>query len=143
MTPKTLKMIFLPAILGFMVLASGCASMFGDNTRTLTVNSEPQGAVVYYDNIQYGTTPATITLPNYIYGAQGLTFRKSGYQDQAVVLTSIADNKEAEKIIKPEDLKDGVLNYKALEETAKSENTTSYGKDLAKRKLEKMKQAAE
>jgi hypothetical protein len=88
MTPKTLKMIFLPAMLGFMVLASGCASMFGDNTRTLTVNSEPQGAVVYLNNIQYGTTPATITLPNYIYGAQGLTFRKSGYQDQAVVLNT-------------------------------------------------------
>jgi hypothetical protein len=65
------------------------------------------------------------------------------YKDQANIITNISDNKEAEKIVQPEDLKSGILNYKTLEEAAKSENVTSLGKDLAKRKLEKMKQQAE
>src|SRR5437016_3975788 len=73
-----------------MVLTSlsSCASIAGDNMRTVCINSHPQGAGVYVDGQRRGTTPVNITLPTYIYGGKTLTFKKEGYYDQAMVLNT-------------------------------------------------------
>lgn len=63
---------------------TGCASIGGDNTRAVRVESEPAGAAIYVDNQQYGVTPAVITLPSYIYGGKTVVVRKKGYSDQAL-----------------------------------------------------------
>lgn len=65
------------------VTLSGCASMFGDNTRSVSVNSTPQGASIFVDNVEYGKTPATITLPNYIYSGRVVTLKKEGFVTQS------------------------------------------------------------
>jgi hypothetical protein len=82
------KGMYLSAVLAAAVLLNGCASMFGDNTRTITVTSQPQGAEIFVESISYGTTPATITLPGYIYGGKILVLRKEGFKDQAILVNS-------------------------------------------------------
>lgn len=67
---------------------SGCASIAGNNTRAVKVESYPSGATIHVDNQQYGVTPAVITLPNYIYGGKSVTLKKSGYQDQTMMVNS-------------------------------------------------------
>lgn len=69
-------------------LLFGCASIAGDNTRAVKVDSTPAGAAIYVDNQQYGVTPAVITLPNYIYGGKSVTLRKAGYHDQTMMVNS-------------------------------------------------------
>lgn len=67
-----------------MLVASitGCASIAGDNTRTVKVTSKPAGAGIYVDNQRYGTTPSSITLPSSIYGGKTVTVKKAGFQEQ-------------------------------------------------------------
>ena len=62
--------------------------MFGDNGRNISVNSQPSGADIYVDNIQYGTTPAIIPLSSYIYGGKVVTLKKQGYNTVSTVVNS-------------------------------------------------------
>lgn len=71
-----------------LALLTGCASIAGDNTRQVKVDSMPQGAGIYVDNQQYGVTPAVITLPSYIYGGKNVTLRKRGYQDASMMVNT-------------------------------------------------------
>lgn len=74
-------------LIAFLFL-SGCASIGGNNTRMVKVESEPAGATILVDNQPYGVTPAVITLPSYIYGGKTVTLKKKGYQDQVMVVNS-------------------------------------------------------
>lgn len=78
--------ISLAAVL--MAALAGCASIAGDNTRAVHVSSKPEGAAIYVDNQQYGVTPATVTLPNYIYGGKTVTLKKKGFADQTMVVNT-------------------------------------------------------
>ncbi len=80
------------SILGIMVGITSCASMFGDNTRQVAVNSQPSGATIYMDGKSYGTTPANITLPNYIYGGKTVTLKQAGYADQELQINTAFQN---------------------------------------------------
>lgn len=82
---KTIKMLSVCAIISAL---TGCASIAGDNTRNVAVSSTPAGAGIYVDNQQYGTTPAVITLPSYIYGGKNVTLRKKGYRDESMVVNT-------------------------------------------------------
>lgn len=73
---------------GAILSLVGCASIAGNNTRAVRVNSYPSGAAIYVDNQQYGVTPATITLPTYIYGGKTVVAKKAGYQDQSAVVNT-------------------------------------------------------
>jgi hypothetical protein len=65
---------------------TGCATILGENSRTVCVNSNPQGAGIYMEGERRGTTPANITMPNYIYGGKSITLKKDGYHEQKVQL---------------------------------------------------------
>lgn len=82
---KTIQLFALSLI---AITLSACASIAGDNTRTVAVKSVPEGAAIYVDNQQYGTTPANITLPNYIYGGKPVTLKKKGYHDQTMMVST-------------------------------------------------------
>jgi len=49
---------------GIFLSLSGCASIFGDKNRQVSVNSKPQGAKVYLNNQYMGVTPTNVTLNN-------------------------------------------------------------------------------
>lgn len=83
-----MKIIKLAAICALGFIMTGCASIAGDNTRTIKVDSQPKGAAIFVDNQQYGTTPAVITLPDYIYGGKTVTLKKKGYDDQSIMVNS-------------------------------------------------------
>ena len=82
---KTLKVGLISLI---MAALAGCASIAGDNTRAVKVESRPAGAKIMVDNQQYGTTPAVVTLPTYIYGGKSVTLKKAGYQDQTMMVNT-------------------------------------------------------
>lgn len=83
-----MKLIRLVISCTLMLSLFGCASIAGDNTRAVKVDSIPSGAAIYIDNQQYGVTPAVITLPNYIYGGKSVTLRKAGYHDQTMMVNN-------------------------------------------------------
>ncbi|MCE5295297.1 MAG: PEGA domain-containing protein [Chlamydiales bacterium] len=70
------------------LLATGCATIAGDNTRDVRVETRPAGATIYVDNQRYGVTPAVVTLPSYIYGGKLITVKKDGYQEQSMMVNS-------------------------------------------------------
>lgn len=74
------------------ISASGCASLFGENNRQITVKSQPSGANVYIDGVNYGTTPAIVTLPTYVWNGQSIVVKKDGYQDTGVLINSKFQN---------------------------------------------------
>lgn len=82
---KFTKLAF--AFASFLII-SGCASIAGNNTRMVRVDSQPSGAAIFVDNQQFGVTPAVITLPNHIYGGKSITLRKRGYQDQTALVNT-------------------------------------------------------
>jgi hypothetical protein len=62
----------------------GCASMFGDNSRIVSVNSQPAGATIKIDGKTYGQTPTMVTLPTYIYGGKEIELHKDGYTNVTI-----------------------------------------------------------
>ena len=64
-----------------LFMLSSCATLYGQNNREISVNSEPSGAKVYMNNIEYGKTPTSIIIPSVGYSAVKLTLKKQGYQD--------------------------------------------------------------
>src|SRR5438128_1331278 len=85
---KKYKLILSCLLFVSFLSITGCASIAGDNTRAVKVDSYPAGAGIYVDNQQYGVTPAVITLPTYIYGGKSVTVRKRGYYDQTMLVNT-------------------------------------------------------
>lgn len=75
------KIVLAISCLSFVLLLPGCASIFGDNSKTVQVNSQPQNAQVLVNNMPMGTTPLCMSVPN-TWSPTLLTFRKCGYADQ-------------------------------------------------------------
>lgn len=61
------------------VLLTGCATIFGPRTRTLTVTSEPAGARVFVAGADSGVTPLTLRIHRRRRPVD-LRLEKSGYQ---------------------------------------------------------------
>jgi hypothetical protein len=60
---------------------SGCATLFGENNKTVQVNSIPEGAQVYMNGSLIGTTPTTLSIPS-TFSPPPIAIRKKGYQQQ-------------------------------------------------------------
>jgi hypothetical protein len=82
------RMLIASLICSLLVTLSGCATMFGSNSRAVRIDSQPSGATIYVNNKECGVTPAVITLPNYIYGGKTITLKKDGYQTQNMMVVT-------------------------------------------------------
>ena len=89
------------AVLAVLLSCVGCASIVGETTQLVTVNSTPAGAeVVVRDEkgvqVFHGTTPATLTLDKsdgYFDGKDyTFEFTKAGFESRAVLLESETNN---------------------------------------------------
>lgn len=71
-----------------VLLFAGCATVFSGTHDTLTINSNPQGAMVFIDGLEYGRTPATFTLKRDAMRPNGktVTLKKDGYRDRSFQL---------------------------------------------------------
>lgn len=83
-----MKIIKAATFCFFFVILSGCASIAGDNSRAVKVQSHPAGADIYVDNQCYGVTPAVVNLPTYIYGGKSITLKKHGYHEQSMMVNT-------------------------------------------------------
>ena len=78
---SSLNMLKCLSLATAFITIGGCASMFGDNTRQVSVNSEPSGANVYYRGQLVGQTPTTVNLEN-VSSPAVLKLEKQGYTAQ-------------------------------------------------------------
>lgn len=62
---------------------AGCATIFGDNSRAVQVNSKPSGAQVLVNGAPQSATPATVNI-NSTFSPPTITVQKPGYQSQTV-----------------------------------------------------------
>lgn len=73
-------------ILALVALAvSGCATLFGERSDPIRLDSEPEGAEVYYRGEKIGTTPLSMDFARRSEAAF-IVLKKSGYQDKRVEL---------------------------------------------------------
>lgn len=82
------KLILTSVVFMISLSLTSCATIFGDNSRAISVNSHPQGAGIYVDGLRHGTTPSIVTLPAYVYGGKTICLKKEGYHDQAMILNT-------------------------------------------------------
>lgn len=72
------KIAVAATVVAATLALNGCATMFGDSNRTVSVNSQPAGANVFLNGQPVGVTPTQIQLAqvsgNYI------QIQKAGYQ---------------------------------------------------------------
>jgi len=89
------------AILAGVLSCVGCASIVGDTTELVTINSDPAGAeVVVRDEkgveVFHGTTPASLNLEKKAGYFEGkdytFEFTKPGFQSRVVLLESETSN---------------------------------------------------
>ena len=76
-----MKHLLSATSLSLILLLSGCSSLFGDNSKTVQVNSKPEHAQVFANNMTVGTTPVLMSVPS-TWSPTVLTFKKAGYSDQ-------------------------------------------------------------
>ena len=67
------------ATVAILVLATGCATLFNDDRRTVSFSSNPVEAEIWIDGIHRGITPFSLDLNNH--RDHTVVFRKEGHQD--------------------------------------------------------------
>jgi PEGA domain-containing protein len=72
------------SILMLAMVTSGCASIIDGSSQPLTFNSSPNGARIYVNGMELGTTP--LTMPVKRSKTTMILAKKNGYEDQQLVL---------------------------------------------------------
>ena len=80
-----MKKLFLISLAALTL--SACNIQFKD---TVTINSNPQGAIVFINDEIMGVTPVDITLPND--GTYKVILVKEGYKNQELTVSALRDN---------------------------------------------------
>lgn len=79
-----MRSIFLALCLATTSFAAiGCATLFSESYDSLTINSEPEGADVYWRGERIGRTPFTYQFKRQT-AASYLEFAKKGYEDKKI-----------------------------------------------------------
>ncbi len=76
----------LSALLLAVVLVSGCATVFTGTYDEVTIRSEPEGALIFIDGLEEGTTPATLDVKRPGITDTEVTLRLDGFEDRTFVL---------------------------------------------------------
>jgi len=77
---------FVPPILISAFLLTSCATLFTGSTDNITINSEPEGAMILVEGIELGRTPATVTVKRPGLGNKTVTLQLEGYEDRVFIL---------------------------------------------------------
>jgi len=78
----------LSLFLIFVVIISvtGCATLFKQKSRTVSFDSDPQGAEIYINGNRMGRTPMPMNLSNL--KTVTVTFKKEGYEDKTYIINT-------------------------------------------------------
>ncbi|MES2962685.1 MAG: PEGA domain-containing protein [Bdellovibrionota bacterium] len=85
MLPITRPTLFFVSVLASALVSSGCATLFSETSDTVTIDSEPAGADVYWRGDLIGRTPFTHVFKRQT-AASYLEFAKKGYETRKVDL---------------------------------------------------------
>ncbi len=77
-------MLFRLSILALAMVASGCATIIDGTSQPVTFNSSPNGARIYVNGMEVGTTPLIIPVKRS--KTTMLLAKKDGYEDQSLLL---------------------------------------------------------
>ena len=69
-----------------LVSVTGCATLFKQKSRTVSFDSDPQGATVYINGNRMGKTPMPLNLSNK--KSVTVTFKKEGYEDKTYIINT-------------------------------------------------------
>lgn len=67
-----------------VAMLSGCATMFGDNTRNVSVTSNQPDTEIFVNGVSRGTAPAIVIMPQYLYGTNEITLKKDRFNDSTI-----------------------------------------------------------
>ena len=81
---RKVEMLFRLSILVLAMVASGCATIIDGSSQPVTFNSSPNGARIYVNGMEIGTTPLTMAVKRS--KTTMLLAKKNGYEDQPFVL---------------------------------------------------------
>ena len=81
---RKVEMLFRLSILVLAMVASGCATIIDGSSQPVTFNSSPNGARIYVNGMELGTTPLTMAMKRS--KTTMLLAKKNGYEDQQLVL---------------------------------------------------------
>lgn len=79
-------MIIILLLAGFI---TSCATLYGDKTRIVAIDTKPTGAKIYVNGILYGKTPGAILIASANYSGQPITLKKVGYKDQEFLIRTV------------------------------------------------------
>lgn len=71
-------------LLVLAMVTSGCATIIDGSSQPVTFNSSPNGARIYVNGMDFGTTPLTISVKRS--KTTMILAKKNGYEDQQLVL---------------------------------------------------------
>lgn len=96
-----MKKLLITTIMGVSMLTTGCATIMGDKTQTISITSNPTGATFKIQDekkeiLQQGTTPSQVTLSKHdgsYFGKKTykVLFSKPGYKDSEYELKTSAN----------------------------------------------------
>ena len=81
---RKVEMLFRLSILVLAMVASGCATIIDGSSQPVTFNSSPNGARIYVNGMELGTTPLTMAVKRS--KTTMLMAKKNGYEDQSLML---------------------------------------------------------
>lgn len=90
---STVVNMYSIVIIVMCILASGCATMYAPESDNVTIQSNPEGADVYYGAQLLGTTPLTYSFKRDTFERKTLSIRKKGYKNQEVLLEKTLEKK--------------------------------------------------
>ncbi len=80
------KALYCITTLFISVGLTSCASLFTGTSDNITFNSEPKGARILIEGIDYGRTPATVSVKRPGLSDKQVTFQLEGYEDRVFTL---------------------------------------------------------
>jgi hypothetical protein len=81
---KKLTYAFLVGV--SVIVLCGCATLFTGTRDNVSFSSDPSGASIIIEGIEYGKTPATISVKRPGIGDKQVTLKLEGYEPQTFIL---------------------------------------------------------
>jgi hypothetical protein len=80
------KIMLLGSLLTIALLWMNCATILSGTTDKIMIESEPDGAKILIDGLEYGRTPATITVKRDAFQDKQVVLKLEGYEQRVFIL---------------------------------------------------------
>ncbi|MEM6842294.1 MAG: PEGA domain-containing protein [Bacteroidota bacterium] len=80
------SLILFFTLTGIIAFSSGCATLFTGTTDNVYIQSQPEGAKIFVEGLDVGTTPATVPIKRPGLSDKQVTLRLDGYEDRVFLL---------------------------------------------------------